>query len=483
MLIDKYKESVLTCFKHTKSDIIVESTAGSGKTKMIELLSKNLNFFDKSLFLSFSKLIVDELKERFANTNIKCATLHSLGYEILRNKRNYLLDDNKYFKKAMDVLKIKKINKDNYSTLMTIVEFWSFTRIYYLGEVTKESIKKFEENSFLKINEEIVEVIFIFKKEINYTSIDFTDMIYRPFVDGFFPKYKNIMLDEAQDLNNLQYNFLLKLIEKGNSRFVGVGDSFQSIYGFIGSNSIYFNLLKERDNTKVFNLPLSYRCPSAIVEVANEINPKMVANKIGGEVVIDRRSEYKFIKEGDLVICRNNAPLIRLYIELIKLGKKSFIVGDFKNDFIFEIINKIKNFNNLKQFKENSNSYINEKKSVLLAKYPSGKTFKYIEDLKIAQECLIELIVYSKINNFDKKELENKIKNIFSENNGGIKMCTIHKAKGLESKNVYFLDEYRDKKLIPSKFAKTFEEVEQENNLLFVAITRAKEKLIYLSIK
>lgn len=67
------------------------------------------------------------------------------------------------------------------------------------------------------------------------------------------------------------------------------------------------------------------------------------------------------------------------------------------------------------------------------------------------------------------------IRNAFNSNNGGIKLSTIHKAKGLEADRVFFLDP----ELIPSPYALTELEQYNERCLEFVAITRAKKELVY----
>ena len=66
-----------------------------------------------------------------------------------------------------------------------------------------------------------------------------------------------------------------------------------------------------------------------------------------------------------------------------------------------------------------------------------------------------------------------------------VTLSTIHKAKGMEWSRVYFLDSWR----LPSKFARIAAEdgnpeaLRQENNLSYVAITRAKHELIYIDMK
>jgi ATP-dependent exoDNAse (exonuclease V) beta subunit len=76
-----------------------------------------------------------------------------------------------------------------------------------------------------------------------------------------------------------------------------------------------------------------------------------------------------------------------------------------------------------------------------------------------------------------KQELIAKIESIFSDKKKeGIALSTIHKAKGLEANNVYIACPT----LMPSKSATQDWEKEQEHNLMYVAFTRAKNKLIFL---
>ncbi len=70
-------------------------------------------------------------------------------------------------------------------------------------------------------------------------------------------------------------------------------------------------------------------------------------------------------------------------------------------------------------------------------------------------------------------DLIQKLKNIFSDNSDGIILSTIHKSKGLEADNVYIIHE----ELMPSKYAKKDWEMVQEQNLIYVAYTRAKSHL------
>ncbi len=83
-------------------------------------------------------------------------------------------------------------------------------------------------------------------------------------------------------------------------------------------------------------------------------------------------------------------------------------------------------------------------------------------------------ILASKSSNMD--HLKRMIADIFCPKKDAIVLSSIHKSKGLEYDNVFLLRP----DLIPSKFAKTEEELRQENNLMFVAITRAKKEFKYI---
>ena len=78
-----------------------------------------------------------------------------------------------------------------------------------------------------------------------------------------------------------------------------------------------------------------------------------------------------------------------------------------------------------------------------------------------------------------KTKLIKNIENIFKEENNGIILSTIHKAKGLEADNVYILC----RSSMPSKLAHSDWERQQEENLIYVAITRPKQILGFISEK
>ncbi len=83
--------------------------------------------------------------------------------------------------------------------------------------------------------------------------------------------FKYILVDEFQDVNNLQVE-LLNLLLTPESRLFCVGDDWQSIYGFRGSNVSYIiDFQKHFPGSKLIKLDTNYRSTTNIVEASNEV--------------------------------------------------------------------------------------------------------------------------------------------------------------------------------------------------------------------
>ena len=76
------------------------------------------------------------------------------------------------------------------------------------------------------------------------------------------------------------------------------------------------------------------------------------------------------------------------------------------------------------------------------------------------------------------EQLVSEIQTIFSDSAKGLTLATVHKAKGLEAPRVFILEP----DLMPSRWATQEWQQEQERNLIYVAVTRALETLVYLPL-
>lgn len=257
------------------------------------------------------------------------------------------------------------------------------------------------------------------------------------------------------------------------------------LYSFASSDPESFKRLKELPNTKSLPLSISYRCAKNIVEFAKKIVPTIEANNDGrnGEIKYDVSLDE--IKDGDMVLCRNNAPLMQVYVDFIKKGKKCFIRGkdiglNLKNMVKrtgIEFLNKnLQDDGVFARLYDTLFDMINEivcKYNVTYSDAVESASVSNRLDMIKALEILSDDINTS-------SELIEKIDNIFSDRKkGGISLSTIHKAKGLESDNVYIACKH----LMPSSRAKKDWEIRQEYNLMYVAYTRAKNILGFIDEK
>ncbi|MBE0638791.1 MAG: ATP-dependent helicase [Bacteroidales bacterium] len=133
--------------------------------------------------------------------------------------------------------------------------------------------------------------------------LDFNDLISRsislfnnyPDISGKYRnRYKYILVDEFQDVNNLQVE-LLKLLLTGETQLFCVGDDWQSVYGFRGSNINYIiEFEKHFDDAKIITLNLNYRSTHNIVEASNEVI-RHNKYKVEKDIHASKRSEHKIV--------------------------------------------------------------------------------------------------------------------------------------------------------------------------------------------
>ena len=488
-----YQMEIFENIEHGTSNMVINAVAGSGKSTTIvnalSLIPKN----KKVLFIAFNKDIVESLKNKVGGmSNVDIMTYHSLGYSFIREniKGNIEVDEYKYLthvhgnvhrKENMNYTKFMSYQKN----ILKLIDYARFNLAQSEKEI-EQVAKKYNVNI---VDDECSVVLEILKWGKTVTNrIDYTDMIWLPYeldIKTKKHKYDWIFVDEAQDSSLVQQELFKKCFKRG-ARFCVVGDSSQCINAWAGADENAFNKFLKMPNTKEFSLPISYRCPIAVINLAKQYVPQIEAkeNAILGEVKYDVNPYNP--KPGDMVLCRNTFPLVKLYTDYLRINKKSFIRGkDIGDDFI-DLIDKHTPLNNdmlnkslvddglFRSLYEHlfkvadlmmENNGMTEEEAYLSE--PVMSVYDSIMSLETLSEGLTTV-----------DELKNKIKTIFAEGgNEAVCLSTIHKAKGLEADNVYILA----KSLLPSQFAKQEWELKSEENLIYVAITRAKRSLQYIS--
>ena len=189
------------------------------------------------------------------------------------------------------------------------------------------------------------------------------------------------------------------------------------------------------------------------------------------EGIIVENCHVRDIKEGDMVLCRSKAPLINLYVKLLRKNVNCYIKGQDIGQNLIKELEKIKQDDLARDLDTERNKLMQTRG----LDYEDATLSSYIME---KYDAINALMILSE--RYDSKnDLIKHIQEIFKENSMGVCLSTVHKAKGLESENVYILCNSS----MPSKLAVHDWEKQQEKNIMYVAYTRAKNKMGFISEK
>ena len=149
----------------------------------------------------------------------------------------------------------------------------------------------------------------------------------------------NLVEDEIISITKINGVFYDIEVENTNN-FLGNGIlSHNSIYEWRGAEANAMENLQKRLSATELRLPISYRCPRKIVELAQEIVPDIQSapNAIDGEIFdISDEDMLQQVKPGDFILSRVNAPLIKYCMLLLKQRIPANIAGrDIGNSLVF----------------------------------------------------------------------------------------------------------------------------------------------------
>lgn len=248
------------------------------------------------------------------------------------------------------------------------------------------------------------------------------------------------------------------------------------IYAFMGSDVKSFSILQNSPNTKLFPLSVTYRCPKAVVRYLGKYNNEIKAWENAPEGVIEMNAQIEDIKSSDMILCRNNMPLAKLCMQFLSKGVKAYIRGRDIGENLVKLIQKTKKSSVIDAIKWLSEDLQKMKEKMMRIHRLPAEDIEEMSEFVSMQDKIdtLKAITYGCLSVDD---AIGKIKRIFADDKReGIMLSTIHKAKGLEAKNVFIVCDW----LMPSKFAKTDIEKEQENNIQFVAYSRTKYSLNFI---
>ena len=311
-LNDKQKEAVL----HLKGPLLIVAGAGSGKTKVLtsriaHIIKSHKAFSNQILAVTFTNKAAKEMQLRVSKLLNKEATglpwlgtFHSISAKILRKhaeaanlKSNFtIIDQDDQIRLIKNICKSENIDTKKISPkyILAIIDKWKNKGLYPRDVIIKK--KELLEKNFLKIYK-------IYQsKLIDLNSADFSDLILhtvkifeknKDIALIYSRKFKYILVDEYQDTNFIQSEWL-KYLSETNMNICCVGDDDQSIYSWRGAEvKNFLDFDKIYKDTKIIRLEKNYRSTQNILTVASKLIENN-QNRVG-------KTLYTNQKDGELV--------------------------------------------------------------------------------------------------------------------------------------------------------------------------------------
>lgn len=312
-LNEQQKEAVFC----TEGPLLLLAGAGSGKTRVLThriaylIQEKGVNPYH-ILAITFTNKAAGEMRERvddlvgYGAEYIWVSTFHSTCVRILRRHIDKLGYDNHFTIYDTDdqkivireVMKRLQLDKKQYAERALLNEISKAKdELITPSEYEMRAAGKFREMQIAKVYTE-------YQKQLRANNaLDFDDLLFKTvelfqFHPDILEQYQNrfqyIMVDEYQDTNTVQFQFVSMLARKHRNLCV-VGDDDQSIYKFRGAN-IYniLNFEKVFEEATVIKLEQNYRSTKNILNAANEV----IRNNKGRK---DKRL-WTENEEGDLIV-------------------------------------------------------------------------------------------------------------------------------------------------------------------------------------
>jgi DNA helicase-2/ATP-dependent DNA helicase PcrA len=485
----QYQKDIFSAIESTEDSLIIEAVAGSGKTTTIVEAINHVPRDKSVVFLAFNKSIADELKRRVTAPNASCKTLHSLGLSAWKRANWEVSNDMEVDgKKVRGIVDEMELGWGEWtqamSKLVGLAKGGGLVPKGLEGQyhgLAQDTLDNWEE-AFDRYDIDPDEVDLDLVRKVLVASIarakdviDFDDMLYMPIIAGVeFEKADVVFVDEAQDVNGIQAEIVSRM-RHDKTRVVVVGDPNQSIYGFRGAMHDSMELLQERFNCHRLPLSVSYRCPKAVVKEARRWVSHILHHDAAPDGLVECAQDWlvNSFQPGDAILCRNSAPVIAIAFLLIRNKIAAKVVGRDIGQGLVKLVEKMK-ARGIADLDDRLKLY--REREVKRAKGNASKIASLDDKLATIRVFMDEAGPHAGVGT-----LIQNINSLFGESQdmrGMVTCSTVHKSKGLEFERVFILDADL---YMPSKWARQAWERQQESNLSYVAATRAKRELRYIS--
>lgn len=367
---------------HTEGPLLIFAGAGSGKTKTITrriayLISEKDVAPGNILAVTFTKKAANEMLERVEQALKEVGykgedkpligTFHSIGAQILRKEAKYAGLDNNFSIYDSDdsenMIKellihsnydIKQVKPPVISAYISSAknellspEEYAYQNSGYIEDIASDIYKQYQ------------------KQLTSQNAVDFGDLIYLParilkenleVLKKYQERFQYILVDEYQDTNKAQYQFI-KFLAQEHQNLCVVGDDDQGIYAWRGAdikNILSFE--KDFPGTKVIKLEQNYRSTANVIHAAVSVITQnseradkslWTARESGEKIVIyqaeDPEDESRFVVDEVIsnqtkgfnlsdfaILYRTNYQSRALEEELLRRGISYKLVGGFR---------------------------------------------------------------------------------------------------------------------------------------------------------
>jgi DNA helicase-2/ATP-dependent DNA helicase PcrA len=316
----KLSPAQLKAVSYMDSPVLVTAGAGSGKTrtltaKIAYLVEQGMDP-GRILAITFTNKAAEEMKDRLTSiTGLPIQrfpwvrTFHSACFKIFKDHCRILgfsppvqvFAVYQQQKVLLDIL-VSRLNLDKKFVPIVSSEISSAKNS---GNPTSYLASRSKTGGF-----SLTEILSMYETELkNRNAVDFDNILlltrnllrdYEDIRQHYQNLFEYILCDEYQDTNNLQEELTGLLVRNG--RLFCVGDDWQAIYSFRGSNVDHFlHFTTNYPTGKVFKLEQNYRSADEIVDIANQliqnnrnrIEKKCFSTQKGGTVKLNEFSSER----------------------------------------------------------------------------------------------------------------------------------------------------------------------------------------------
>ena len=484
MILTKEQEEIINS---DKLSFKINAVAGSGKTTtLLEYAKRNSHL--KILYLAYNKSLQTSLQEKLKEYNLPfmhISTIHSLAYNKIEAYNYNLAHDlkNQVIENVITNHELTVNQKACYpipeyvALIKDLVNFYCNSSLIALNSKLIESYKKQSElgakilelinKNEQRVIEHLKTILSAMKNKVIDATHDFyLKMFYlNKKVSANLP-YDLILVDEAQDISDV----MIGIVENQSCRRIYVGDSFQQIYTFrFATNALNKIDLPSYDLTQSFRFGDNYaKVLQNNLNSLYEINSSKPLKISGLEKTTQIGKNHIDFSKQFCVIARSTFGLIQQLVYFIHDKKKVYFEGgynsySFMNQTVYSIF------------------YLKQKKNdkITIDEIKDFETINELEQFAKDTKNQDYLNIIKFINTYGDNifEINKKIKEflVTDKKDADIIFTTTHKSKGLEYEQVIMADDFISKKeIVNTKNKLSFQRINEELNIYYVAATRAK---------